>query len=84
MNRTDSEVVLAEADVRPATPPTPVKFLKLKDVLALCAISRTSLYDAMKKGNFPLPVKVLGRSSRWIESEVLECLDSCIKARHNE
>lgn len=42
-----------------------VRFLRLKEVLAICGKSRSSVYDAIKKGDFPKPVKLSGRSSAW-------------------
>lgn len=57
-----------------------VRFIKLKEVVAMCGKSRSSIYDAIKKGEFPAPVKVGGRASAWIKSEVLQWTQACIQA----
>ncbi|WP_429207135.1 helix-turn-helix transcriptional regulator [Massilia sp. UYP11] len=57
-----------------------VRFIRLKEVLAKCDKSRSSVYDAVKKGDFPKPVKLQGRSSAWIKSEVEQWAVECIRA----
>jgi prophage regulatory protein len=57
-----------------------LRFIRLKEVLAICGKSRSSVYDAIKKGEFPAPIKLHGRSSAWIKSEILQWADACIKA----
>jgi prophage regulatory protein len=47
-----------------------VQLIRLKEVLAICGRSRSSIYEAIKKGKFPKPVKLQGRSSAWIRAEV--------------
>lgn len=58
-----------------------VRFIRLKDVLAICGKSRSSVYEAIKKGEFPKPVKLQGRSSAWVKSEIEQWVQSCINAR---
>jgi len=57
-----------------------VQFIRLKEVLAICGRSRSSIYDAIKKGDFPKPVKLQGRSSAWIRCEVEQWAIRCIRA----
>jgi prophage regulatory protein len=57
-----------------------VQFIRLKEVLAICGRSRSSIYEAIKKGSFPKPVKLQGRSSAWIRSEVERWAVQCIRA----
>lgn len=59
---------------------TPVRLLRLKEVLAICGKSRSSIYDAIKKGNFPKPVKLGANTSAWISSEIEEWIEACIRA----
>lgn len=61
-----------------------VKFIKLTEVLAISGKSRSSIYDAIKKGEFPAPVKVGGRASAWIKSEVLQWSQNCILASRGQ
>lgn len=73
-----------EAEFKPATPSGEVKFIRLKEVLDICGKSRSSVYEAIKRGEFPAPVKLHGRSSGWIKSEIQQWVDSCIKASRNK
>jgi prophage regulatory protein len=61
----------------------PPQILRLKHVLALTAIGKTQLLDAVAKGLFPRPIKLLetGRSVGWLASEVAEYLERRIAAR---
>lgn len=67
-------------DPETATPAVEVKFIKLIEVLAISGKSRSSVYDAIRKGEFPAPVKVGGRASAWIKSEVLQWTQDRIRA----
>lgn len=50
---------------------TEFRFLRIRDVMAMCGKSRSSIYDAVKKGEFPAPVKLGERTSAWVLSEIL-------------
>lgn len=52
-----------------AYPNQPDSFLTMLGVKAITASGKTKLYEEMKAGRFPKPVK-LGRKSVWPESEV--------------
>lgn len=58
-----------------------VRFIRLKEVLAICGKSRSSVYEAVQKGEFPKPVKLGGRSSAWVKSEIEQWVQARIKAR---
>lgn len=62
----------------PAAQASELRFIKLKEVMAICGKSRTSVYESIKTGTFPPPVKLGGRSSAWVKSEVLEWAQTCI------
>lgn len=66
----DQQTVNVAVERRASSNHADVRFLRLKEVLAICGKSRSSVYDAIKKGDFPKPVKLRGRSSAWIKSEV--------------
>ncbi len=57
------------------------RLLRLTEVLALCGKSRSSVYDAMKRDEFPKPVKLSGRSSAWVKTEIDTWIYSRIRAR---
>lgn len=72
-----------ESSICSSTEQTELRFIRLKEVLAICGKSRSSVYEAIKKGEFPSPIKLNGRSSAWIKSEVLQWAQGCIKASRN-
>lgn len=57
-----------------------IMFIRLKDVMAMCGMSRSAIYGAIKKGAFPAQVKLSERSSAWLQSEVTAWGESRIKA----
>jgi prophage regulatory protein len=80
----DNQMIGVAVDRRASSNRAEIRFIRLKEVLAICGKSRSSVYDAIKKGDFPKPVKLQGRSSAWIKSEVDEWAVQCIRtSRHN-
>ena len=59
------------------------RFIRLGEVLATCGKSRSSVYASIKEGTFPAPIKLQGRSSAWIRSEVLRWMQACVDASRN-
>jgi prophage regulatory protein len=80
----DQQTVNVAVERRASSNRADVRFLRLKEVLAICGKSRSSVYDAIKKGDFPKPVKLSGRSSAWIKSEVEQWAVDCIRARRQD
>ena len=56
------------------------RLIRLPEVRALVGLRTTSIYDKIKKGEFPKQVK-LGRLSGWVEAEVQEWISRQIGAR---
>lgn len=56
------------------------RFIRLNEVLTICGKSRSSLYEAIKEGKFPAPIKLQGRSSAWVRSEIQQWIQACIAA----
>lgn len=56
------------------------QFLKLSTVIALSSKSRSSIYVAIKNGQFPAPVHIGPRAVAWASSAIAEWQASCIKA----
>ena len=52
------------------TSAVPVKLLKRPEVEAMTALSRSALYEAMARGDFPRPIRVGPRGVRWIAAEI--------------
>jgi prophage regulatory protein len=55
------------------------RLIRLPEVKALVGLGTTSIYDKIKKGEFPKQVK-LGRLSGWIEAEVEGWISQQIQA----
>lgn len=58
--------------------------IKMNEVVDKTSLSRSFLYDLMKKGQFPKPCKLAVRASAWVEAEVDEWIQSRIDARDME
>lgn len=56
--------------------------LRKKTVLSLCGLSNSGLYDAIKRGVFPPPIRLCesGRAVGWIEEEVQQWIENRIEA----
>ena len=52
------------------------KLLRRPEVEARTALSRSTLYEWMKRGEFPQPVKLGARLVAWRESDITEWLES--------
>ena len=44
--------------------------MRLKNVLSVTGLKRSSLYAQVAVGKFPRPIKIGPRSAAWIESEI--------------
>jgi prophage regulatory protein len=60
---------------------TRIRLIPLREVLRMTARSRSSTYAGIAEGSFPKPVKITATAVRWIESEVIEWIESRIKLR---
>jgi prophage regulatory protein len=58
----------------------PIKIIRLPAVLERVGLKRTAVYDRIKGGEFPKPIK-LGRVSGWVESEIQEWLEKQVNER---
>ncbi len=54
----------------PSTTAQPERLLRLPDVEALTGLRKSSIYDAMRRGEFPHPVKLSRRAVCWPLSSV--------------
>jgi len=46
------------------------RLLTIRDIELLMRTGETTIYEAMKRGAFPRPLRVVGKSNRWLWSEV--------------
>jgi prophage regulatory protein len=51
---------------------TPIRFLRLPEVLERTGLSRSTIYVRLAEGRFPRPVRLGGRAVGWIEAEIGE------------
>lgn len=57
------------------------QILKIKEVRSLTKLSKASVYRLAKLGEFPAPIKLGERSSGWLESEIMDWINSRISQR---
>lgn len=53
------------------------KLIRRPEVESRTGLSRSTLYEWMKRGDFPLPVKLGTRLVAWRESDVTAWLEAC-------
>ncbi|TKD52064.1 helix-turn-helix transcriptional regulator [Sphingomonas baiyangensis] len=58
-----------------------MQLLRLPDVMARTALSRSAVYDLMAAGQFPRPVKIGGRLNAWPNAEIDAWIETRIAAR---
>jgi prophage regulatory protein len=56
-------------------------FFRLKDILELMGISKSTLYLKIKKGEFPEPIKIGPRISAWYRRDIYEYIDNLASAK---
>lgn len=56
-------------------------FLRLPEVMRRTGLPRSSLYALIKQGAFPQQIQLPGRSVAWLESDITDWLESCVR-RH--
>ena len=59
----------------------PERFMRLPEVIAVCGLPASSIYDGMRRGDFPKPVPLAGKSVAWLSSEIRQWMESRIAAR---
>ena len=62
--------------MKQTNPDYPRELLRLRDLLKVVPISRSVIYDMVKRGEFPKPVKVGPRAVAWRMSDVRDWIDS--------
>ncbi|WHZ12499.1 MAG: hypothetical protein OJF60_002940 [Burkholderiaceae bacterium] len=54
----------------PSKTAQPERLVRLPELMALVGLSKSSIYDAMKRGEFPAPVKLSRRAVCWPASAI--------------
>ena len=63
---------------------TTTKFLKLPEVQLRTGKSRSAIYQGVKDGTFPKPIKLGPRAVGWIEAEIDAHNQACIDASRSK
>jgi len=58
-----------------------MKLLRVPQVKELTMLSSAGIYRLMKQGKFPKQIKIAERSSRWIQSEIMDFITEKMEAR---
>ena len=53
-----------------------MKILRMRDVLEMVGVSRTTVWRQVKAGNFPAPIRLSPRSVGWRQSDIEEWIAS--------
>ena len=61
-----------------------ITFLRLPEVQIRTGKSRSSIYQGIKDGTFPKPIRIGPRAVAWIETEIEAHNQSCIDASRPE
>lgn len=61
-----------------------MRVLRLKDVMEMSGLARSTIYKYIDAGTFPQPIPLGGRSVGWVDSEVHEWIAAKIKNRDTE
>ena len=54
------------------------KLLRLRDVIKMTSLTRTTIYNYMEEGKFPKNIHLGPKISVWIEREIQEWINSQI------
>lgn len=65
-------------------PDKPQALLRLRDVLSLCGLARSSLYARINNGLWPKPVSLGGRAVAWPANEIAAVNAARIAGKSNE
>jgi prophage regulatory protein len=52
------------------------RIIRIRDVVAMTGLSRSSIYMLIKKGAFPVQVKLSLRSSGWFYQEIKNWMEA--------
>lgn len=58
-----------------------MKFIKLKDVIEMTSMPKSTIYARIKAGTFPKQYKSGTSSSRWLHSEIIVWMENIINKR---
>ena len=66
---------------RPASPITPIRILRLGQVIGVTGLGKTKIYELQAAGHFPMRVQITAHTVGWVEEEVQAWLARRVAAR---
>lgn len=60
-----------------------MRFIRLKEVMHVTGLGRSSIYNYMAEGCFPKTVSLGGRAVAWVESEITDWMLERVSGRHS-
>ncbi|CAX61486.1 Phage transcriptional regulator, AlpA-family [Erwinia billingiae Eb661] len=72
------------APALPASLPVQERFIRLPEVMHLCGLSRSTVYDLIARDAFPAQISLGGKNVAWVASEVGSWMNDRIAARGQE
>ncbi|ELT9990559.1 AlpA family transcriptional regulator [Enterobacter hormaechei] len=82
MNSISVSTPAPAAPVLPAPAPAQQeRFIRLPEVMHLCGLSRSTIYDLISRDAFPQQISLGGKNVAWVQSEVSAWMAARIAAR---
>ena len=60
-----------------------MKLIRLRQVMQMTGLGRSSIYNYMKDQSFPKQVKITSSLSAWVETEINEWIQDKVNQRDN-
>ena len=80
--------VFSSPSSAPAVPPMPFsetvqeRFIRLPEVMHLCGLSRSTIYDLISREAFPKQISLGGKNVAWAHTEITAWMTDRIAARN--
>lgn len=70
------------APVMPVSFPVQERFMRLPEVIHVCGLSRSTIYDLISRNAFPQQVSLGGKNVAWLHSEITAWMTARISDRN--
>ncbi|WP_276724440.1 helix-turn-helix transcriptional regulator [Pantoea septica] len=71
----------SSAPLAPYVSPVQERFMRLPEVIHVCGLSRSTIYDLISRNAFPAQISLGGKNVAWAASEVNAWMNERIAAR---
>ncbi|TFW16041.1 AlpA family transcriptional regulator [Massilia arenosa] len=75
---TIQQLIIRSGTDRRAAVSSDERLLRLPEVLKICGMSRSSLYQAIQEERFPRPLRLNARSAAWLKSDIDHWLNQLV------